>query len=206
MSLQKHRRRLLGGRYGPDHVLKEDLRNAVGASALFEGVRFEDTKFGQGDFLSAAFVDCSFTRCDMAGIRLLGTTLQKCLFKDTNLDQADFTAANIQDTHFDTCRLQYSSFRRAYFIGGSLTRCDLHGALLDFAQAQRIDYSGSNLWGAVVPLGCQFFVGHRFDHRQIHFFLSLVSHVDGETDEVQRVADPKIRRVVDRLVRGEVDA
>jgi hypothetical protein len=83
---------------------------------------------------------------------------------------------------------------------------DLHGARLDLACSDGVDWSGSNLWGAVVPLNCAFIASNRFDRRQLHMFLALLQYSTGnveDLDDIDRIVDDRYRKLVRRLVRHE---
>jgi hypothetical protein len=102
------------------------------------------------------------------------------------------------------CRFQYADFTRAVLTNVSILDSDLHGARLDLVASENIDWTGSSLWGALIPINCAFFSGNTFDQDQVHRLLALLLHAKGGwKGPLMGIVDFKSRMLVDRLVNEE---
>jgi uncharacterized protein YjbI with pentapeptide repeats len=175
----------------------------------------------------ATFLNCSFTRCKMdqallQDAKLLGTVFFECSlrqaamvswikstdFVNCEMDQAQLLGAQIEDSRFMGTRLEYSIFTRATLKNVRFEDCALHGAHLDLADSEWVEFPGSNLWGAVVPISCAFFRGTTFDKRSMHMFLGLLSHTEGndnEREQLRTLVEDRYLRAVGRLVNAEIN-
>lgn len=202
MSLQRHRRLLAGSTWNDVTFSRQDLRHAIAVGATFTNCTFRDCKLNLGRFEGASFFGCHFEDCsfEQAELRAL---FRNCVFVECNLDAALFNGAILERTYFERCRLEYAVFTRATVIGGGFLGCQLHGTYLDVAESSGVDFSGSNLWGAVIPLGCAVIVGNKFDHRQLHLLLGVVSKAVLDIRDSQTlglILDPRVLRMVEKLV------
>lgn len=208
MSLQRNRRRLAGLVVSDQEFLNQDLRNGIAVGASFTNCTFKSCKMGRVTFEGASFLGCHFEDCDF-GQAALVCRITDCSFYECDFDQAVFGAAIIERTLFQRCRLEYASFSRATMLGGGFVDCQLHGTYLDLAESNGVDFSGSNLWGAVVPMSCAILPENKFDHRQLHMLLALMSMADIEPDDKEKllsIVDPKVLKLVDRLVGSDEEA
>lgn len=209
MELSKHRRRLSGNLFEDRTFTNEDVRNALADQAGFKKCKFKNCKFANASFAGATFLECEFEDCDFRGA-VLTARIYDSKFVRCDLDQASFASAHVVASRFEVCRLQYCSFYRATVERTSFIDCSLHGAVLDFAVSSGLDFTGSNLWSAVIPLGCGFFLGNRFDRRQLHMLLSLLGRLECPDSvdtmaRVREVVDGKTYRLVTRLIDGQED-
>lgn len=207
MSIQRQRRRLSGQEFVDQTYTGLDLRNAVAQGCRFIRCKFIDCKMDLGAFGDATFVECVFERCSLLQAQLV-SRLYSCGFAGCSMDQVMLTGADIQDTSFTDCRMQYSNWDRSTVQRTEVRDCDLHGARLDFAVTEGVDFTGSNLWGVVVPISCATFVGNRFDRRQMHMLLALLSKSlgnDHERTRIRSLVDERYERLVGRLVNAEID-
>jgi fluoroquinolone resistance protein len=202
MTLQRQRRRLSGSVHEAETFQSMDLRNSIAVSSVFKDCTFKDCKFNGATLDNATFDNCIFLRCSMQMCRLI-SRLYGCTFADCDLDQSAFNGADIRGTVFRACRLEYAIFDRATVIDGKFLNCQLHGARLDFAETQNVDFTGSNLWGAVIPISCATFVGNRFDRRQIGLFLAILTKTLDYDERLPGVVDPLYMKMMDRLVARE---
>lgn len=200
MNISAQRRRLSGQTFRGEKYAGQDLRGAIALGATFEDCEFKDCKFGQAQLQNATFEGCRLYDCnfDQAVLvcRILGCHFERCSF-----DQAVFAAAHIKDSKFYEGRAQYADFSRAT-VENTVLSLDLHGARLDFAESNHVSFAGSNLWGAVVPLGCAFFVGNEFDGRQLAYLLALVRLSEGNSEAreiLKQLVPERIERVVQRI-------
>lgn len=208
MNIERNRRRLTGHRYEGLAFEGLDLRGALAESSLWINCTFDRVKFGQAALGNGTFQGCRFTDCDFGQATLI-SRLYRCAFTDCDFSQALFAGADIQATTFAHCRFQYANFQRATLTDVGLIDCDLHGAALDFAVSRRVDFSGSSLWGALIPLNCAMFVGNTFDRRQVHHLLALLCHGKGGWREglvphVDRASQKLVTRLVGTFLDEEV--
>lgn len=199
-SIQKNRRRLAGQEYVDQSYANLDLRNAQAYQSRWVRCTFTNCKLDQAYFADATFVGCVFTDCSLTQATLV-TRIYSTTFENCNLDQVLLKGADIQDSRF-TGRAQYSDWQNATILRTEVS-IDLHGARMDITASTGVDWSGSNLWGAVVPLGCAFFAGNIFDKRSLHVFLALVTKTrgnDNDRSDIGRLVDARYKRIVDRLV------
>lgn len=202
MDIQKSRRRL-GGHIATDQTFTNlDLRGMVAQQSVWTRCHFVKCKLGQVALGDATFIDCHFVDCDL-GQATLVSRLYQTTFTNCNLDQAVLTGADIQGSMFRNCRMEYVNMERATLRNVEMLDCALHGARLDFAESDSVDFTGSNLWGAVIPINCAFWVGNRFDRRSLHMLLGLINRSAGDTntrDDVRSITDERYERLVNRLV------
>lgn len=206
-KLSRERRRLSGQLFEDQTFTNEDVRNGLADQAGFKNCTFVDCEFANASLGGAALIGCKFTGCDFRGAVMVAR-IYDCEFTDCDLDQATFGGAHVRGTRFTRCRFQYTDWTRATVEQTSFLRCSMHGARLDMAVSRGLDFSGSNLWGALIPLGCAMFVDNRFDRRQLHMLLALLQRIDGPdavatVRAVRPLIDPKTLKLVDRLVDGE---
>lgn len=203
MSSLQSRRRRLGGSVHEDEAFEGlDLRAAIAVSSVFRNCSFKECKFNGAALDNATFENCTFSDCSLEMCRMI-CRLYGCEFYRCNLDQSIFTGADIRNTRFKDCRLEYAIFDRASVINGAFLHCQLHGARLDFAATEDVDFTGSNLWGAVIPINCAMFSGSTFDKRQIGLLLAMLMRSRHPEDRLAGIIDPIYRKMVDRLVSRE---
>lgn len=201
MSIQRQRRKLGGNEFVDETCVNMDLRNAFAQSSKWIRCTFVNCKMDQANFADATFVECVFESCEMRQT-ILVSRIYHCKFRFCQMDQANLRGADIQDTSFSKCRAEYSDWGSATLVRTSVD-CELHGARLDLDRSDSVDWAGSNLWGAVVSVGCSFFVGNHFDPRQLHLFLALLCKSTGNENDleaVRSVVDERFSRLLDRLV------
>jgi Pentapeptide repeats (9 copies)/Pentapeptide repeats (8 copies) len=200
MKIQGERRRLTGRIIEGETLERLDLRGALAFGSSWASCHFEQVRFGQARFDQATFADCTFSRCDFGQAGLL-STFRGCAFDLCDFSQAAFTAAHVSRSRFKKCRFQYATFVQAAVLDVAFLDCDFHGANLDLMVSKNVDWSGSSLWAAVIPINCAFFAGNTFDHDQVQRFLALLLHAKGEwRDSLLPHVDSAARKLVDRLV------
>lgn len=207
MSLQRQRRRLAGSAHQDEIFSNQDLRNAIADGASFQNCTFRKCLMGQASFRGAYFSGCHFEDCDLRQAILI-CRLADCTFVGCDFDQAVFSAAIVERTYFEKCRFEYAVFSRATIVGGGFVDCQLHGAYFDLAESAGVDFSESNFWGIVMPMSCAMIPGNKFDHRQLHMFLSLVMHADLDYDDrvlLEGIVDKKVFALVERIIARTVD-
>lgn len=201
MRIQLSRRRLSGAEHADETFEDLDLRNALAFGSIWKNCTFKRIKFGQADFRNATFFECRFEDCDFSQAilvcRINFTKFLRCVF-----DQANFSGSNVNDSEFTQCRAEYSAW-----IGAVVERTkmdlSLRGANLDFGVTDNLDFTGANLWSALLPMNCQGLVGNTFDKRQVHLFLAaLCKAVIPEEDKkaVSSIVIPRYAKMVDRLI------
>lgn len=207
MNIQRDRRHLSGSNFVDETFANLDLRNAVAQNGEWLRCKFINCKLDQATFANATFVNCVFESCEMRQT-IMVSRIYSCTFRFCQMDQASFNGADIQDSRFDKCRAEYSQWSAATLVRTAVD-CELHGARLDINRSDRVDWTGSNLWGAVVPISCATFVGNRFDKRQMHLFLALLCKStgnDNDREDVRSLVDERFQRLLDRLViDAEID-
>lgn len=201
MKIQLERRRLSGSEHVDQVFENLDLRNALAWGSVWKSCTFKNVKFGLADLRNTTFVECRFEDCDFSHA-VLAARLNYCHFTRCAFDQAIFSGANVIDCSFLSSRAEYSNWFGAVV---ERTRMDLslRGANLDFGVTKDVDFSGANLWSALIPMNCQGLVGNTFDKRQVHLFLAtLCKAVIPEEDRkaVSSIVIPRYARMVDRLV------
>lgn len=201
MNIQLGRRRLAATEWVDQKFTNLDLRNALARDSRWVRCTFTNVRLSQADFGNATFVECRFEGCDLRQAvlisRIYHTEFVKCDF-----DQALFSGADIQDARFLQSRAEYSKWDSSTVIRSRID-CSLRGANLDFGLTDGVDFTGSNLWSALVPMNCQGLVGNTFDKRQVHLFLAtLCKGVIPEEDRqaVSSIVSPRYAKMVDRLV------
>lgn len=207
MSIQKNRRRLSGQEFVDRTFQGEDLRNGIAQGSRWVRCTFVECKLDGANFGDATFVECKFERCTLRQT-ILVSRIYWSRFHECEMDQVQLTAADIQNAQFLDCRLDYSNWDRATVQRTGINDCGMHGARLDFAETKDVDFSGSNLWGVVVPISCATFSGNRFDRRQMHMLLALLSKSignDSERGAIRSIVDVRYQRSVDRLVDAQVN-
>jgi uncharacterized protein YjbI with pentapeptide repeats len=205
MSLQRRRRLLAGSEWKDETFLSQDLRGAIAVGAIFTNCTFRKCKLSRGKFGGAFFSGCHFESCEI-NQAILQSRISDCTFVECDLDESLFDSAIIERTHFERCRLEYAVFSRATILGGGFLGCQLHGTYLDVAESVGVDFTGSNMWGAVIPLGCAAIVGNRFDHRQLHMLLGIVNRavLDAKDHEyLELIGEKKVFRLVEKLIARE---
>jgi uncharacterized protein YjbI with pentapeptide repeats len=204
LSITKDRRRLSGQLLEGITDHRADCRNALATGSTWRECSIDASQFGQANFANAFFDRCTFRRCSFDQAVLIAR-FQDCTFTECSFDQASFAAAEIRNTTFDGGSADYSTWERATVLDSKLG-LSLHGARLDFAEGRGVDWSGANLWNALIPLGCAFFAGSRVDAREEEMFLALLMETKGELDRsaLEQMVSPdnRSRRVVMRLLRG----
>lgn len=203
MLLSKLRRSLPGSTWENETFEGLDLRHALMAVATFNKCTFRDTNLARADMSNSTFIGCTFDHCDMTQAVMIGR-FYECVFIDCDLDDAVLRGADIRGTWFKGGRAEYTDFTRASMFNGGFKHVNMHGARLEFAQTDKVDFSGSNLWGAVVPISCSLMVGNTFDARQIHslFALLLHSHWDHSAAAANWIY-PKYKQMINRIVRSQ---
>jgi hypothetical protein len=164
---------LAGQSFANESLSDLDLRNAVAPGATFRSCTFERCTLALANLGGATFVDCVFTDCDLRQA-ILVARFYGCTFARCDLDQANLQGADISETQLLACRAQYSNWSQATLVNTRID-CDLHGAVLNLAVTENVDWGGSMLWSAVVPLNCAFVTGNAFDTRQIEMFVALMA-------------------------------
>ena len=208
MTLQRYRRKLAGSVHKDEVFSYQDLRNGIMVGATYDNCTFKSCKMNSLRMEASLFIRCHFEDCDLQHANMMAK-FQDCSFLKCNLDNVNLVTAILERTLFEDCRMEYAALSRATMVGGGIVDTALHGAYMDMAGAEGVDFSGSNLWGAVLPMSCAIFVGNKFDHRQLHLLLGLVYKSLLSGDDAQRIsliADPRMVKMVDRLTRVPVDA
>lgn len=205
MLLSKLRRTLPGSKHEGEVFEGLDLRHALMGLAEFKDCTFRDTKLFKADMRDATFINCTFDNCDLTQAIVIAR-LYGCRFVDCNLDAALFNGADIRETWFKEGRAEYADFSRASMFGGGFKHVNMHGARLEFAQTDNVDFQGSNLWGAVIPISCAVLVGNHFDTRQIHSLIALLLHSHWNfSAEMTHHIQERYKKMVNRLVRSQQD-
>lgn len=203
-GLVKMKRRLHGYKAEGQRFEGLDLRAARAAFSEWSGCSFYHCRMQAADFRNAVFFNCEFVGCDLSianfsFTKIFGTRIAEC-----QAEMTEFVTVQFRDVAFDENRMCYSNFDESIFRGASrFNRCNLHGANLCFSEADRIDWTLSNLWGAKVVLGCPTFAAGRFDDDAKKQFAALVAFND-EGGEFERIAGDRMP-VVRRLMRAEAD-
>ncbi len=184
-----------------------DLRGMVAQGALFNRCTFTRCKMDQAALGDATFVNCVFLKCGLRQAALV-SRIYWCEFYDCEMDQAMLTGSDIQDSTFRGSRLEYSTFTRSTLKRVRFEDCALRGAHLDFAASDGLEFSHSNLWGAVVPMSCAFWNGTKLDKRSMHVLLALLTHTEGndnEREQLRTLVENRYLRAVGRLVNAEIN-
>jgi hypothetical protein len=134
----------------------------------------------------------------------MAARFDRTTFESSNLDEANFEGAWLTDCSFSRCRAQ-----RSNWFNSTLARVrfdvDLRNANFTPALSEAIDFTGSNLWGAVVPLNCALVSANRFDERQIGMFLALLGQAELPTELglwIEEATPKKAKALLDRILRG----
>lgn len=206
MRVALNRRRLAGQIVENEQLERQDVRHAIANNSVWTNVNAKACDFSSGNFSGARFDRCTFLDCDFRQSILVASFMQ-CRFINGNFDDCAFVAAEIRECAFMDGRAQYASFERATVISSRLG-LNLHGARLDFAEGREVDWTGANLWNALIPLGCAMFAGSAIDERQGAMYLALIGETTGgiSAENRQKLAEmiqgPHGRAVM-RLVRGQ---
>lgn len=203
MNISKNRRRLAGQLFEDLDETGGDLRHAIAMGSRWVNCTFRSSTFAMGDFGNATFDRCIFIECDLSQAILIARFID-CRFEHCDLDSANLTAAELRGCTFAGGRAQFSTWERATVVNCALSM-DLHSARLDFAEGKGVNWSGANLWNALIPLGCAFFAGSEIDEREADMFLSLLLETKGGFDHawVEAGVTPRRRRAVARLVASQ---
>ena len=175
-TLTSMKRRLQGHVQQGGHVYEADLRSVQAFQSVWENVEFDHSRLSMGDFRGSKFTNCVFTKTTVYGSNWNAATLHGVSFDGCDAEQVSFVGAVLRKAVFTDCRLAYSSFAGATFHDVRFIRCNLHGCSLDMAEANDVSYLGSNLWSAVVPLGCAFF-NSSFDADTANRFAAMLARV-----------------------------
>jgi uncharacterized protein YjbI with pentapeptide repeats len=136
---------------------------------------------------------------------VLVSRIYRSTFTACSFDFARFNGADVRGVSFTRCRAQYSTWPLATLENVKLD-CDLRGAKLDLAQSDGIDFTGANLWAAVIPINCAFIVGNTFDERTAGCFLALMSRAKlppGLREWVEEAIPKHSKRLVERIMRDQ---
>lgn len=204
LNLQRNRARLSGQEFTDETFEGLDLRNSVAQQSRWKGCTFRSVRFDGSALGDATFDGCRFERCSFQGATLV-SRIYRSTFERCNLDRALLVGADLKDTTLRGCRAQFSDWTRA-----SLADCkldvDFRGACLNFALTTNVDFSGSNLWSALVPFNCAMVYGNRFDTRTIGALVALLSYAEGPRDLLDELASnvsEKTRKLVEKFVKYE---
>lgn len=207
-SLVKFKRRLQGFKGLELQLTNLDLTACNAFGSEWEKCLFDSCQFDGGTFKSATFRDCEFRDCTGRLADFSLTTIERTTIVNLKAPQASFYAANLDDVTFTHGDLSHVSFADANANRLSFFHTNLHGANLVFREALTpIDWTGSNLWGTVVSLGCAFWNG-TFDSRQCRIFAAMLARrvPNGDTEgevmrlSVQKVAGKEVE-LVERLMK-----
>lgn len=208
LSLMK--RRLQGYAERDRTVENVDLRSMAAFQSTWENCTFTNCKMGLADLRSSRFVGCTFFECSVYASNFSNAQLTNVVFADCDFEQAVFVGAMLRDVRFMGCRMAYSVFDGATLRKGVVFGdCNLHGAGLDFLEADHPAFTDSSLWGVKQALGCQFWNG-QFDEEQCRLFLAMVARAYPESnaaDQIATMAGDTAMKLVRRLMdeKGERD-
>jgi uncharacterized protein YjbI with pentapeptide repeats len=209
-SLTNFKRRLQGYKGISARYEKLDLSAANAFGSNWTEVAFEDCDFSGAIFKNAVFDRCQFVRCTGRLADFSTATFTDTGFFDSKLPQASFYASTFYAHLFSNCDLSFAIFADTSSRGLAFPDCNLHGADLRLREALLpVNWTGANLWGVQVAIGCAFFNG-TFDSRQLRIFTALAArrHPNGAIlDERARlnlveVAGDELK-LVDRLMREQ---
>ncbi|WP_084496367.1 pentapeptide repeat-containing protein [Aquamicrobium defluvii] len=149
-SADAHRRWVLHGRQGPGglEVVGFDASGARLDGEEIVGARLEATSFKRAnvsftDISHGAIIGCDFTRAFVSSLKLLGATVERCVFDFAIARLIDFKHANVRDNSFEGTRLdnsrwteadceqtsfRYANFGNAQFDSSRFSLCDFRQA------------------------------------------------------------------------------
>lgn len=181
-----------------------DVRGALAQSSRWLGTTFKSCRLSNAAFADATFDRCRFIDCDFSGKETaLVSRIYNSTFEACNFDHARFLGAEIIGCRFVRCRAQHSDWSRATVID-TILFIDLRGATLNFAQTRNVDFTGANLWSAMLPFNCAGFVGNTFADREINMFLSLLGDSKSRlAKELEKRVTPWYRAIYRRLMRRQ---
>jgi uncharacterized protein YjbI with pentapeptide repeats len=143
------------GGYAADLVVTEGL----GPGEVLDGVELEGCRFERSvlegavlrgcTFRECEFVGCNLNRVDVTGSRFVDCTFVDCTALAVTWSRAAEAALSSRPWDFERCRLDLASFQEAALAGSRLVDCSLREADFGGADAQRVDFGGSLLGGAV---------------------------------------------------------
>lgn len=203
-SLVKHKRRLHG--YSAESRVWEnlDLRSAQAFGSTWKGCEFIRCDFSASNFSNTTFENCEFTECTGTLANFGLCKMSDVVVRGGSWEQANFTVSILKRTTFTGVRLCYATFAETLVTNLAFPDCNLHGADLRFLEAFGVDFTGANLWGASVAIGCQFFNGV-FDQKQCQIFQALVARrypVAYIGDRMRELAGEEMP-LVERLMRSD---
>jgi len=202
-SLVKSKRRLYGLSFENGVFDGLDLRFAVAYGTTWTACTFVGVDFRMANLNTSKFIACKFKDCDLSQVNLAAGQFVKCCLTRCNL-QMSAMPSFVTGTEFATCQMQYASFADSIVTNTAYLDCNLHGADLRFSQGKDIRWDGSNLWGAAVNIGCQFF-DQAFDTEQVKVFLSMAGRkLKDETFRVKLMSFCGVEwKAVERLMRSD---
>lgn len=202
MSMTLGKRRMQGHRYDGEKFENLDLSSLDAFESVWVGCTFLNCDLTLGNMQKVDLSGCTFESCDLRAVNFMGARIRQVRFESCDLRQSAFVGVTPLDrVVFQSCRLQYASFYNSTARDSEFNESNLHGADLRFVESQRLKYIGSNLWGAYVQIGCQFF-SSEFDERQCDLFTGMVARKQ-PNEEKKRILTETAgvsAKIVDRLL------
>ena len=155
-SLERIRRRLQGAEYAGERFEGIDLRSASAYGSKWTSCTFKNCKFDLANLSGSWFTNCLFDGCSFEQASFAGTI---------------FKASSVQDCRLSYVNMQGATVRGLYFKG-----CNLHGADLDFIEAESgsLAFDDCNLWSVKNAFGCTFWNG-QFDEKNLKRFAGMLA-------------------------------
>lgn len=175
------KRRLQGHVQQGGAFSNSDLRSAQGFQSVWENVSFHGSRLSMADLRGSKWVNCRLEGTTFYGGNFNAAGFNGVTVVDGDGEQSSFAGAVLKNVVFRNCRLAYSSFVGASLDNVVFEQCNMHGCSLDLAEANNVSYVGSNLWSAIVPLGCAFW-NSTFDVETANRFAAMLARVHPDAD------------------------
>ena len=202
------KRRLQGHRHQGGRIEGLDLRSMDAFGSTWEDVEFHGCRMQMANLANATFVNCRLIACDLSMVNFAASRFTSSVITECQAEQSSFIGAVIRDTNITETRLCYSTFAGTTWRGFcALEGNNFHGADLTFLESDRVSFTGSNLWGAKLVMGCPVFGAGMFDERQVRQFAAMMANATIPPEigaELRRLADDQMDPVT-RLMRRTDD-
>lgn len=193
MSLVAYKRRAEAVKFEGEVFDRLDLRSMKAYGSTWKDCIFRNCQFDLTDWRASRFENCTFAHSSLRLVNMGLCFFEGTTFTNCDMEQASLQGSHLRDVTFLDCRMAYGEtlLQDATLKGHVAFReCNLHGSNLDFRESEPgvLRFTGSNLWGAKISLGCAFWNG-TFDDRTVRQFLALVGRVSQHPDIIVLAGD-----------------